>query len=216
MSIHAIIAVRGGEATKSRCSGVLAASERNELVSAMLIDMIATLGASIVDQVHVVTPSPELADLARSRGARIVLEPEARGLNIAFETVRGAIRRTTPDAIIMALPGDMPLIEAPDIGTAIAGHEPGAVVLVPADNDGGTAAVVLRADAPFAFRYGPDSFRSHQTEAAAAGLTPILVRAASLGLDIDRPDDLDQVLQRSSGGHTARLLGRLRCLTEPM
>lgn len=215
MTVQAIVAVRGGAATKSRCAGALTAIERNALVSAMLMDMIDVLTASrSVGQVHVVTPTEALADAARSRGARIVLEQAARGMNAAFETARDTMRRETPSAILVVLPGDLPLIRGSEIEAAIARLEPGTVVLVPAENDGGTAAIILHADAPFAFGFGPDSFRRHQENATRAGLTPVVVRLASLGLDIDQPGDLDELLRRMDDGRAVTVLRRRTRLPE--
>jgi 2-phospho-L-lactate guanylyltransferase len=215
MSVRAVIAVRGGKDVKSRFGGALTAPERAELVSAMLADMVEALTASPgIDAVHVVTPTPELADLARAGGARVLLESQARGINAAFEAARSEIRRQAPYAIIAALPADLPLIEGAEIEVAIGKLEPGAVVLVPASADGGTGAAILRADAPFAFQFGPDSFRRHGEAAAAAGLKAIVVRAASLGLDIDRPEDLNDVTRRARGGRTVGVVERLQRLRE--
>lgn len=215
MSVQAVVAVRGGAATKSRCAGALTGVERNALVSAMLLDMVDALtGSRIVDQVHVVTPTEALADAARSRGARIVLEEAARGMNVAFETARDRIRCDTPSAVLVVLPGDLPLIRSCEVEAAIARLEPDAVVLVPAESDGGTAAVILHADGPFTFQFGEDSFRRHRKAAETAGLKAILVRATSLGLDIDHPEDLDEVLRRTDSGRTATVLRRRTCRAE--
>lgn len=215
MSVQVVVAVRGGVATKSRCAGALTAIERNALVLAMLMDMVDALtGSRIVDVVHVVTPTEALADAARSRGARVVLEEAAHGMNVAFETARDGIRRNTPSAVLVVLPGDLPLIRSSEIEAAIARLEPDAVVLIPAERDGGTAAVILHADGPFTFQFGQDSFRRHQDSATTAGLKAILVRATSLGLDIDHPEDLDEVLRRTDGGRTATVLRRRTCPAE--
>jgi len=215
MTLEAVIAVRGGEDAKSRFQGALSAAERAELVSAMLADMIEALRAArAVRAVHVVTPTPALAELARAAGARVLLERQPRGINAAFDAAREEIRRGSPHAIIAALPGDLPLIDAQEIEAAAARLEPGGVVLAPASADGGTGAVILRADAPFAFRFGPDSFRRHGEAAAEAGLTPSVVCAPSLGLDIDRPEDLNALLARGRGGRTVQALARLQRLAE--
>jgi len=53
---------------------------------------------------------------------------------------------------------------------------------------------------PFAVpcRFGEDSLRAHQEAARAAGITANLVRLERVGLDIDRPDDLAELLRRPS------------------
>ncbi|MDB5448537.1 MAG: hypothetical protein JWQ97_3854 [Phenylobacterium sp.] len=207
MSTHAVIAARGGETAKSRVGPALDAAARAELVAAMLCDMIEALaGSSQIGAVHVVTPTPELAEAARAAGARVLLEAEPKGINAAFDAVRAEIRAAEPEAVIAALPGDLPLIDRGEIEQALAQLAPGAAVLVPASADGGTGAVIVHAAAPFVFHFGADSFRRHCAGAVAAGLEPVVVHAPSLGLDIDRPEDLEAVSRRAAGGRTARLL----------
>lgn len=211
MTVHAVIAVRGGEDAKSRCGAVLRASERQGLVSAMLADMIEVLNASqSIDLTHVVTPTSMLAEVAREAGARAILEGKPRGVNNAFETARRVIRDAGPQAVMVALPGDLPLLEGVEIERAVGLLKPGVVIVVPASADGGTGAVIIHADAQFAFSFGPNSFRRHCAGAWAAGLRPIVYLAAGLGLDVDRPEDCHQVLRHKFKGRTGELL--LHCL----
>lgn len=217
MSTHAIIAARGGGVAKSRCGGALNLSQRGELILAMLADMIEVLSATgTIDHVHVVTPTPAIAQVALDAGARPVLESEARGINLAFDVVLADIRARDSTAVIMALPGDLPLIEAAEIEAALGLLVPGGAVIVPANADGGTGAVVFHADSPFVFRFGADSLRRHHAGAVAVGLKPVIAPLPSLGLDIDRPEDFDRVLRRRPGSRTARLLIGYQCCTEAL
>jgi 2-phospho-L-lactate guanylyltransferase len=215
MRAHAAIAVRGGAAAKSRCEMALGPLERDELVRAMLCDMVEALLASpSITAVHVVTPTAALAQAAEAAGASVLLEPHPRGVNAAFEAARAQIRASDAEAVVAALPGDLPLIEAGEIEAVLAQLSPGCALIVPASADGGTGAVIAPASAGFSFQFGPDSFRRHLDAVAAAGLTPRVVRSPSLGLDIDRPEDLDLVLGRGARGRTAALLERLAHLME--
>jgi len=215
MSTYAVIVARGGEGAKTRWGAALGAAQRGELIAAMLADMIEALKACpAVDEIWLVTPTAALAEAARAAGARVLLEAEARGINRAFEAGREAIAAVEPEAVILALPGDLPLIERTEIETALDARPEGGVALVPASADGGTGAVVLRASDPFVFRFGADSFAKHLAAAHAAGLSTHIERASGLGLDIDRPEDLEEVLRRAPAGRTARLLVQLQRLTE--
>jgi 2-phospho-L-lactate guanylyltransferase len=217
MTVRAVIAVRGGEGAKSRCVPHLDAVARGELVRAMLLDMIAALSASRrIDEVEVVTPTPELAEAARTAGAQVLFESEPRGLNAAFEAARERLRNADPEAVMAALPGDLPLLDAGELEPVLASLAPGEVALAPASADGGTGAVILRAAAPFDFRFGADSFRRHWEGALQAGLTPVRLAAPSLGLDIDRPEDLAALERRRPGERTARFLSRLLRPTEAL
>ena len=39
-------------------------------------------------------------------------------------------------------------------------------------------------------QFGPDSFKEHQDAAAAKGLSAIIYRSETIGLDLDFPEDL--------------------------
>ncbi|HEX4179994.1 MAG TPA: hypothetical protein VHY32_04325, partial [Caulobacteraceae bacterium] len=70
---QAVIAVRGGRTAKSRCAGTLSGADRARLTAVMLEDMLAALArCEEVAQAWVVTPTPDLAALARAHGARII------------------------------------------------------------------------------------------------------------------------------------------------
>ena len=141
----------------------------------------------------------------------MILETEPRGVNDAFEAARLAIRDGGPQDVMVALPGDLPLIDAAEIDRAVRLLRPGVAIIVPANADGGTGAVIVHADAPFAFRFGASSFRRHCAGAWAAGLRPIVYRAKGLGLDVDGPEDCDRVLRDKPEGRTGQfLLRRLR------
>jgi len=217
MSIHAVIAVRGGAQAKTRCAPGLDEAGRAELVRAMMLDMIAALlAAPRIDQVEVVTPTPELAKAARGAGALAVLEPRALGINAALESARARLRAVDGAAVMAALPGDLPLLDPAELDPAFDLAGPGRAVLIPALADGGTGAVVARADAPFAFAFGADSFRRHWAAVERAGLEPVRLDAPSLGLDIDRPQDLAAVGERQAGGHTTKFLARRLKPTEAL
>jgi 2-phospho-L-lactate guanylyltransferase (CobY/MobA/RfbA family) len=44
--------------------------------------------------------------------------------------------------------------------------------------------------------FGPNSFERHVTAARARGIEPVIVESALLGLDIDQPEDLQQLWTR--------------------
>jgi 2-phospho-L-lactate guanylyltransferase len=215
--VRAVIAVRGGEAAKSRCAPDLDGAARGELVRAMLLDMIAALRAwGRIDEVEVVTPTPELAEAAREAGAEAVLEAEPRGLNAAFQAAQARLRVANPEAAMIALPGDLPALDPSELAPAIDGLAAGRVYLAPASADGGTGAVVVRAADGFPFRFGADSFRRHWDAAVEADLRPFRLEAPSLGLDIDRPEDLALLRRRAPGERTARFLAKLLRPTEAL
>ena len=99
-----VIAVRGGEAAKSRLSPMLPPAARARLVEAMLEDMLdAAARTPGVSGLWVVTPTADLAATARRRGARVLDEVGDGGLNGAFRQALVAVRQAEPHAAIALL-----------------------------------------------------------------------------------------------------------------
>ena len=206
MSAEVVIAVRGGPHAKSRCRARLDRRQREALVEAMLCDMLQALaGCPAVRRVYVATPTAGLARLAAQAGALVILEHGPPDLNRAFSDARRRIAAATPAGVVALLPGDLPLLDPVELSACIAAARDGALVLAPARADGGTGAVVQRADLPLPLAFGPGSFRKHQLAAAALGLEARVIAAPSLGFDLDRPEDLD-VLAAAGSGRAAALL----------
>ena len=211
MSAVAVVAVRGGPMTKSRLAGRLDSEQREKLVAAMLADMLSVLSrCPSVRRTYVTTPTLALAQLAMRRGASVLVEHGADGLNQAFDRARRHVAAADPQAAVMLLPGDLPRLRADDVEACLAATGPARVILAPADADGGTGALVLPAGAPLSLAFGCGSFDKHVTASRASGLEPLVVRAPSLGFDLDAPADLDAFLALSASGVTAALLHEWR------
>ena len=205
-----VIAVRGGEAAKSRYGDLLAAEHRPAFVEAMLADMLGAIArAPSVARVRVVTPTPEIAALARAMGAEVVPEVETRGLNAAFGLGRERVARDDPDATVLLLPGDLPGLDPHDLEAVTAAAAPGRVVMVRAVRDGGTGVLAFPAGLDLPLAYGADSFARHRAGVRALGLEPHEIRAPSLAHDLDRPGDLREWLASQPQGATAVLMSRL-------
>lgn len=216
MTFHAVIAARGGPDAKSRCRERLGEREREQLVEAMLGDMLEALaGSRLIDRIHVATPTASLARLAETwPGVSVIGEAPTRGLNGAFDAARRLIAADDPAAAVAFMPGDLPRLDRAELEMALADVREGRVGLVPAAADGGTGAVLLTAGAEFPFSFGLDSFRRHHAAAASVGLEAHDVVAPSLSLDIDAPEDLDKLLASGADGRTARLLRAIRGVRE--
>lgn len=209
---QAVIAVRGGPDAKSRCAEALDGVDRARLTAAMLEDMLAAVArCADVSATWVVTPTPELAQLARRSGARVVRQKERqkgpRGLNAAFSQALSVVGERAPYDPAVLMPGDLPLLEPDDLGAAIRLLRTHGVVLAPSQ-DGGTGLLGMRAGARLSPAFGPDSFRRHAAEARRAALTVAVVVAGSLSHDVDRPDDLAHLLEHGPSTRAGALLLR--------
>jgi len=207
MSCDVVVAVRGGPDAKSRLASRLTADQREALVAAMLADMLDVLAVCpSVDRVYVATPTPALARIAARAGAVVVLEHRSGDLNGAFERARRRIAASEPEATVMLLPGDLPRLDAAEVEACLAAAGDGRLVLAPASADGGTGALVLRADAPLSLAFGVGSFDKHLAAAQDLDLSAEVVRAPGLGFDLDRPADIDALVAQPGGGRTVTLL----------
>lgn len=213
MSFVVTIAARGGAAAKTRCSDVLGPNERARLAEAMLADMLCAL-ASVrgLARIRVITPTPSLVRLAEGVGADAVTQSlelqAADGLNAAFELGMDLASERDPYAGHLLLPGDLPRLKPADVDALLSLCSEHAVVVARALLDGGTGALALRAGARIRAAFGPDSFARHLAHARAAGLPSATVSAESLGLDVDRPEDLAALIEGAPTTLTAGLLRR--------
>jgi 2-phospho-L-lactate guanylyltransferase len=192
--------VRALEGAKSRLGAVLDAEERHDLVEGLLRRAIgAALATPGVTEVIVVSPDPEVLDLAAAAGAT-PLAQRSRGLNPALQEARDA---ATGERLLV-LPADLPTVTAGDLARVLAAGDaagrPG-VVLVPDRHRRGTNALLL--DPPDAIdpAFGGDSRAGHAwlAESADIGFTEL---AGLLALDLDTPDDLlfAEALRREGAG----------------
>jgi 2-phospho-L-lactate guanylyltransferase len=213
---QAVIAVRGGLDAKSRCAEMLDGPDRARLTAAMLEDMLAAVvRCEEVTATWVVTPTPELAELARQCGASAIFQEGRhegpRGLNAAFGQALSMVGEHAPYDPVVLMPGDLPLLEPDDLGAAIRLLRTHAVVLAPSLDDG-TGLLGMRAGARLAPTFGPDSFRRHIAQARRSALSVAVVVASSLSHDVDRPDDLAHLLEH---GPSTRAAAFLRERLEP-
>ena len=183
-----MIPVQAFEHAKSRLGSVLDAEERRDLVELLLRNTIAAaLATEGVAEVVVVSPDPDVLDVAAEAGARGV-EQRSRGLNPALQEARAA----ATGARLLILPADLPGVRPADLARVLdAGTAAGSpsVVLVPDRHGTGTNALLL--DPPDAIdpAFGGDSRAGHAWLAASAEI-PFTELTGVLDLDVDTPEDL--------------------------
>ena len=147
------------------------------------------------------------AELAGHFGARVSDEHTRAGHTAA---VTGAARRLATDGIgMLALPGDIPLVEAADIRRLLAAHRPApAFTIAPAHDELGSNAVLCTPADAVALRFGDNSFFPHLAAARTRGIEPSVLQLPRIALDIDTPDDLARFLAIPSRTHARALLDR--------
>ena len=207
-TMWAVLPVKSLDDAKQRLGGVLSPRERRALFRAMVEDVLAALSAVRgLDGIAVVSRDADIAALARRYGARLIVEDEDRGQTAA---VRAAVEALAAEGVagIITVPGDVPLVTPADIEAVLAAHGVApAMTIVPARDDRGSNCIACSPPDVMAFAFGDDSFAKHLDAARRLGIAPRVVHLARLGLDVDTPTDLEQLLAQPGDKLTHRYLG---------
>jgi 2-phospho-L-lactate guanylyltransferase len=206
--IWAVLPIKETALAKQRLSQRLSASARQQLVLAMLADVLDALSQTAeLAGILAVTVDPAAAELAQRYGAR-VWEVGARDGHTGAVTT--AARRLAADGYgMMSVPGDIPLLASVNIRDVLAAHaDAPSFTIVPArDLQGSNCIVTTPADA-VPLRFGEDSFYPHLAAAERAGIKPSIVRCPAIELDVDTPDDLAELESMQGTTRTQALLAR--------
>lgn len=165
-----------------------------------------------IDAVAVVSNYAPAIELARRCSFEVIREYEqiSESASVDFGSreleVRGA-------AAVLRLPIDLPLLTPDDIQEVLSRDRPGpSVVIVPSRDGTGTNAILRRPPTLFPSQFGTGSLARHISEAEAAGAVVELVHNERIALDIDEPDDIQELLQRGHASPIRELIASLsRC-----
>lgn len=183
MTTWIAVPIKAPEACKTRLSPVLSETARRALAADMLRHVVeAAKGAG---EVRLVGPSrhglPETIGLLADPGG---------GLNAAVAAALATAEAAGARRLVI-LAADLPRLTHADV---LSLATPGADVLAVAPDRAGVGTNALSLPLPqalgFRFQYGRDSFARHSAEAARLGLPLAVIHSATLGLDIDQPQDL--------------------------
>jgi len=196
----AIVPVKALGQAKRRLSSVLPDAARQRLVLTMLDDVLVALSqVEGIDRILVVTPDPRAAALAQGRGATVVPEPMAEGLNaavdhgIAYAGSLGAVQT-------LIVPADVPLATPAELASLVQsrGGRPG-VTLAPSHDGDGTNGLLLAPPGALSPSYGPGSYLQHLSQAMARRVDVNVVHLPGLARDIDEPADLGALAAAGAG-----------------
>jgi 2-phospho-L-lactate/phosphoenolpyruvate guanylyltransferase len=196
MDLWAVVPVKERDRAKERLAP-LPPELRRELALVMLDDVLTAIAAaSGLAGLIVVTLDREANRLAQRYGARI-LEDGARDGHTGAVAAAARLLAAEGRGGMLALPGDIPLITAGEIGQIVAAHRPApSFTIVPSHDEGGSNAILLSPPGAVPLRYGVDSFFPHLRAAEAQGIRPTILRLPGIALDIDNPEDLAAFVRR--------------------
>jgi 2-phospho-L-lactate guanylyltransferase len=201
-----LIPVKNLASAKQRLASVLPQSDRTELAQTMLKDVLEAVSEGSADDVALVTSDQFAIELAN---------------RFQFEVIRDYSNISETDAIEMAtqvcetrgiqttlvLPGDIPLIEATEVKAIYECAPELGCVLVPSRDKRGSNAVLRRPASLFPLHFGNDSFMPHFTLAIATNSSCVVLSLPGIALDIDTPEDLQQ-LALAAGEKQSQVLAR--------
>jgi 2-phospho-L-lactate guanylyltransferase len=185
-----VVPIRTFALANTRLSDHLSSDARATLARRLADTVVRAAGAA---PVVIVTSAPEVEQWALGHGCAVV--PDPGSLDAAAASGIDALRDfDVPRAVIAH--ADLPFATTFEPVTRDAGQP--VAVLVPCQRDDGTPVLSVPLRAPFAFAYGPGSFRRHVEASRKAGLAVRVVRDPSLGFDVDTIDDLRALIARET------------------
>jgi 2-phospho-L-lactate guanylyltransferase len=199
----AVVPVKDFVRAKQRLAARLEPSERRALVLLMLEDVLLTLRrVPALSGVMVVTREGEVAARAERFGAEVLHEPANDGYSSAVDRAARELTRRGETAML-TVPADVPAATPDEIAQLLV-TRPAApsIVLAPSRDERGTNAALVSPPDAFDLRFGEPSFQAHVVRAREAGLTVEVLRLPGLGLDLDRPEDLDTFLREATPSAT--------------
>jgi 2-phospho-L-lactate guanylyltransferase len=201
-----LLPVKNLTKAKQRLAAALDQPTRTKLAQTMLSDVVAAIVAFAADEVALATSDPFALGLARRYGFDVIRDEANVSETDAIEMATQACEaRGVQNTLVV--PGDIPLIEAADLRAIYdAGPDAGSV-LVPSTDKRGTNAVLRRPASLFPLRFGNDSFMPHLAVAIATNKSCVVLSLPRIGLDIDTPEDLDE-LARVPGEKRSQVLAR--------
>jgi 2-phospho-L-lactate guanylyltransferase len=194
LTLWAIVPVKPLHSGKTRLANVLTQEQRTELNRRLLAHTVDALKAiPDIEHVLVVSRDPAALSLAREHGARTVKESGAPKLNIALARATAIVKSYATRGVLI-VPADLPLITPDDVRTMLKlADQPPVVVVAPDHRRKGTNALLVCPVGLIEYEFGTDSFRQHCQRAKQAGARLEICELPSLALDMDLPEDLEQV-----------------------
>jgi 2-phospho-L-lactate guanylyltransferase len=201
-----LIPVKDSFQAKQRLASVLDQPSRTMLAKAMLHDVLSAVSNyKARPEVGVVTRDPYAVTLAGRFGFEVIPDAENRGETDAIEAATRICQERGRDSTLV-IPADIPLIQAWELEEIYKNVPAEGCVLVPAGDRRGTNAAFRRPAGLFPLRFGNDSFKPHLSAARATGKACVVLHLPGIAIDVDNPEDLQQLISLPGETRAQRLL----------
>jgi 2-phospho-L-lactate guanylyltransferase len=189
MSTWAVVPAKSLVRGKSRLSPALDHAARARLARSLLEHVLDALHDSAVDGILVATDGADVADLATSRGASVLLDEGGGSLADVVDRALAEVERRGATAAVVLM-ADLPRVEPQDVDIIIAALEGHDVVLVRDHLGHHTNALAMAPPTAMRTCFGrADSFDAHVARALEAGLRVGAIHNERVAFDVDVPDD---------------------------
>ncbi|TMD14351.1 MAG: 2-phospho-L-lactate guanylyltransferase [Chloroflexi bacterium] len=193
MRTWVVVLIKDFDSAKQRLRPALGVKSRRALARGNA--RLAVSAAAAGDHVLVVAGGDEVAEMAGSWGAEVLLEPREEGQNVAAK--RGIDRALAGGAeAVLLLSSDLPLVTEDAVREMLqsaARHASPVAMAAPATGRGGTNALYLRPPDAIGLHFGDESLAQFRADAQKRGVKFVLFRSEAMALDIDEPADLDRL-----------------------
>jgi 2-phospho-L-lactate guanylyltransferase len=199
MRATAIVPVKRFANAKRRLGDAVAGRRRGDLLAGMLGDVLAAVGrAEQVERIIVVTGDRRAERVALAQAQRtatpleVLRDPVDHGHSEA--ATLGIVRAlATRASCVTLLPGDCPILDSAELDAALDRASEGRIAVIPDRHGTGTNGLVMAPPDAIGPAFGPGSRERHLQIAAARGVVGTVEEVTSLALDLDTPEDLNEL-----------------------
>jgi 2-phospho-L-lactate guanylyltransferase len=202
-----LVPVKDLKNAKQRLAAILDQAARTQLAQAMLEDVLEALASwSARPGVALVTRDPFGLQLASRFDFEVIMDHANTSETDAI-AMATHICETRHVESTLVIPADIPFIAQEELAQIYASAPAQGSVLVPASDGRGTNAAFRRPAGLFPLRFGNDSFQPHLAAAEATGMPCVVLKLAGIGIDVDNPADLKQLIE-APGQRKSQVLAR--------
>jgi 2-phospho-L-lactate/phosphoenolpyruvate guanylyltransferase len=197
----AIIPVSRFTHAKTRLSPTLIPIERENLLKAMLMDVIGVL-KQIVCEVVVISSDNEVLNYVENMGVISLKEEGSTDLNGALnQAIKWCSNRSEQ---VLIVPSDVPLMKAEHVDKIIKMGDIADIVIAPAKG-GGTNALLCPVKG-MEMKFGECSFFEHIKVASANNLQYAVFDSFYMSLDVNTTEDLGEIMLHGNNTATRNFL----------
>lgn len=203
-----LIPVKNLANAKQRLAALLDQPSRTGLAQAMLYDVAVAIASWSRRPGCALVTSDEFArEVAHDFNFEVIPDPANPGETGAIEMATRICRERGVD-FTLVIPADVPLIQADELEQIMSRAPEQGSLLVPAADGRGTNAAFRRPVDLFPLKFGNDSFRPHLAVARASGKDCVVLHLPGIGLDVDNPADLQELVTKSGNTSAQSLIRR--------